>query len=598
MSKRTRHLIYAVLLATAITLICASGVLRTADLWLNDLLYQREVYVDNDIVIIGIDDKDIKKFGPYSSWDRSVMASALEVLGSDPDNAPAVVAIDIQYSGRMDDEGDLRLAKAAENLGNVITATTATFGSQYSFGSGKVTLDEYAVLGYEEPYDELKNVTTQGSINAMYDEDGVIRHATLYVEPDSGRCYSMQYQAARMYAEKNGFSITMPDTDSRGRFYVTYSKKPGGYYDGYNLSDLIGGNIHPDAYAGKIVYIGPYTPGLQDSFITPIEKAEMMFGVEYHANVVQCLLDGNYKNYAPDYVQLGVLWICCMAFYVFADNRKLRFTVPVAIAGIGLALGISIWLFSLGYITHALWVPFGLFMLFVVSISGNYIRAAIARQNVTKTFERYVAPNVVSEILKEGTESLKLGGKTVDIAVLFVDIRGFTTMSERLSPEEVVYILNQYLSMTSACVDRYHGTLDKFIGDATMAFWGAPIADDEAVYHACMAALDIVKGADELSAKLKADINEEIHVGVGVNFGPAVVGNMGSERRMDYTAIGDTVNTSARLEANAPGGMVYVSRSVIDKLNGRMKYEPLEKPIKLKGKADGFEILRLIGPEE
>ena len=220
------------------------------------------------------------------------------------------------------------------------------------------------------------------------------------------------------------------------------------------------------------------------------------------------------------------------------------------------------------------------------------------RQNVTKTFERYVAPNVVSEILKEGTDSLKLGGKTVDIAVLFVDIRGFTTMSERLSPEEVVFILNQYLSMTSACVDRYHGTLDKFIGDATMAFWGAPIADDDAVYHACMAALDIVKGADELSAKLKAEINEEIHVGVGVNFGPAVVGNMGSERRMDYTAIGDTVNTSARLEANAPGGMVYVSRSVIDRLNGRMKYEPLEKPIKLKGKADGFEILRLLGPEE
>ena len=473
LSNKTKHLIYAVLLATAITLICATGVLRTADLWVNDLLYQREIYVDNDILIIGIDEKDIEKFGPYSSWDRSVMASALEVLGSDPDNAPAVVAIDIQYSGRMDDEGDLRLAKAAENLGNVITATTATFGSKYTFGSGKVTLDEYAVLGYEEPYEELKNVTTQGSINAMYDDDGVIRHATLYVEPDSGRVYSMQYQAARMYAEKNGFSITMPETDSRGRFYVTYSKKPGGYYDGYNLSDLISGNIHPDIYAGKIVYIGPYTPGLQDSFITPIEKAEMMYGVEYHANVVQCLLDGNYKAYAPDYVQLGVLWICCMAFFVFANNRKLRFTVPVAIAGIGLSLGISVWLFSLGYITHAIWVPFGVFTLFVVSVAGNYIRAAIARQNVTKTFERYVAPNVVTEILKEGTENLKLGGKTVDIAVLFVDIRGFTTMSERLSPEEVVYILNQYLSMTSACVDRYNGTLDKFIGDATMAFWGA-----------------------------------------------------------------------------------------------------------------------------
>ena len=152
--------------------------------------------------------------------------------------------------------------------------------------------------------------------------------------------------------------------------------------------------------------------------------------------------------------------------------------------------------------------------------------------------------------------------------------------------------------MTSACVERHQGTLDKFVGDATMAFWGAPIEDDDPVYHAALTALDIVKGADELSVKLKAEVNEELHVGVGVHYGPAVVGNMGSERRMDYTAIGDTVNTSARLEANAPGGTIYVSRAVVDALKGRMKYEPLEKPIKLKGKADGFEILRLLGPEE
>ena len=170
------------------------------------------------------------------------------------------------------------------------------------------------------------------------------------------------------------------------------------------------------------------------------------------------------------------------------------------------------WLYSLGYITHALWIPLGLFVLFVASVATNYIRAAIERQNVTRTFERYVAPNIVNEILKEGTDSLKLGGKLCDIAVLFVDIRGFTTMSERLSPEEVVYILNQYLSMTSACVERHQGTLDKFVGDATMAFWGAPIADDEAIYHAALTAIDIIKGADELSAKLKAEVNEEIHV--------------------------------------------------------------------------------------
>ena len=131
-----------------------------------------------------------------------------------------------------------------------------------------------------------------------------------------------------------------------------------------------------------------------------------------------------------------------------------------------------------------------------------------------------------------------------------------------------------------------------------MAFWGAPIEDDDPVYHAALTAIGIVEGAKALSAKLKEEIGEELNVGVGINYGPAVVGNMGSEKRMDYTAIGDTVNTSARLEANAPASTIYISRSVADRLEGRMKFEPLDHPVKLKGKTDGFEILRLIGPVE
>lgn len=597
---RTKSLLASLILATIITLLCALDVFRSPELWLEDTLYQQPVYVPDDIVIIGIDEEDIKEFGPYHSWDRTVIASALEKLNSDPEKRPAVVAVDIQFSGNMDPASDERLVKAASDLGNVITATQATFGTKRTFGSAMLVIEDYfAVLNYEEPYKELKDVTTQGCINIMYDQDGIARHSLLYVQPEEGkRVYSMPFEAARIYARSQGRTIQEPVTDERGHFYVTYSGRPGDFYDDFNLSKLINGKIDPKLYAGKIVLIGPFTTGLQDSYITPIEKGEMMYGIEVQANVIQCLLDGNYKHKAPDYFQIGALWLVCFAFFLFCYNRKPLFTVPALIICEGLSIAISMWLFSLGIITHALWIPLGLFVLFIISVGLNYISAALAKQNVTKTFERYVAPNVVEEILKEGTDSLKLGGKTVDIAVLFVDIRGFTTMSERLSPEEVVHILNQYLSMTSACVERYNGTLDKFIGDATMAFWGAPIKDDDAVYHACMAALDIVKGADELSAKLKAEVGEEIHVGVGVNYGPAVVGNMGSERRMDYTAIGDTVNTSARLEANAPGGTVYVSRSVVDAVEGRMTYEPLEKPIKLKGKADGFEILRLIGPVE
>ena len=600
MNERTKKLIISFAWAAAITVLCAVGLFRKPELWVEDELFQRPEAVPGDIVIIGIDEKDIAEFGYYNTWDRSIMASALEALASDPERRPAVVAIDTTYAGTIKDkpEGDKRLVDAAADLGNVITATQATYGTKTTFGSATVIIDDFAVLNYEEPFEELKEVTTQGHINAMYDEDGVVRHALLYVEPEGRRVYSMQFEAARMYALQKGYDVQLPPTNSRGQFFVPFSAKPGDFYDGVNLSMLINGEVDPSYYEGKLVLIGPYTTGLQDSYNTPIDKGQMMYGVEYQANVIQCILDAKYKQEAPDYFQIGALFIICFAFCVFCYDRKLRFTIPAVLVGEFVAIGISLWLYSVGYITHALWIPLGLFILFIVSVASNYIRAAIERQNVTRTFERYVAPNIVNEILKEGTDSLKLGGKLCDIAVLFVDIRGFTTMSERLSPEEVVYILNQYLSMTSACVERHQGTLDKFVGDATMAFWGAPIADDEAVYHAALTALDIIKGADELSAKLKAEVNEEIHVGVGVNFGPAVVGNMGSERRMDYTAIGDTVNTSARLEANAPGGTIYVSRAVADALKGRMKCVPLEKPIKLKGKADGFEILSLIGPEE
>ena len=158
--------------------------------------------------------------------------------------------------------------------------------------------------------------------------------------------------------------------------------------------------------------------------------------------------------------------------------------------------------------------------------------------------------------LKEDPGKLSLGGKLCDIAVLFVDVRGFTSMSERLEPEKVVYLLN-------------------LVGVAMMAFWGAPLAQEDIVFRAVRAAQAIVEGAERISRELKDEIGEELAVGVGVHFGPAVVGNMGAERHMDYTAIGDTVNTAARLEANAPGGEVYISRTVAEALAGRIEVEKL-----------------------
>lgn len=598
MNKRTQTLLASGISAVVMTALCASGLLRSAELWFCDELFQTPETPPGDVVIIGITEEDFEALGPYSSWDRSVMASALEALASDPDNLPAVVAIDTLYAGTTEESADQQLVDAAEKLGNVVVASEATFGTERTFGATIVT-DTYSIVNYEEPFDALKEVTSQGHINAMYDKDGVMRHSVLYVEPDDGDLvYSMAYVTASKYAEKTGMTITEPPVNDRGQFYVSFTGGPTDYYDGVTLSMLIKGEVPSSYYKNKIVLIGPYAPGLQDSYFTPIDRSKMMYGVEYQANVIQCILAGNYKVESSDYIQIAALFILSFAFYFFSRNRRLLFTVPALVVSEAAAIGAAMLCYSMGYITHALWLPLSFFVLFVVSVAGNYLRAAIERQNVTRTFERYVAPNVVNELLKEGIDNLKLGGKNVDIAVLFVDVRGFTTMSERLSPETVVYILNQYLTMASNCVEETGGTIDKYVGDCLMAFWGAPLADEDPIYHAAVAGIGIINGVEEISARLKEEIGEEIHVGVGINYGPAVVGNMGSEKRMDYTAIGDTVNTAARLEANAPASTIYISRSVADGLEGRMRFEPLDKPIKLKGKADGFEILKLLGPVE
>ena len=598
-NKTVKQIICSFLAAALVTLIIAvAGVLNRVDSMAQDAWYQNPKALDGSIIVIGIDNKSLDELGPYNSWGRDVMAAALERLAEDPENRPAVVAVDTLYIGETTPADDERLAKAAERLGNVVTASFAQIGTKPVYEDGHLRYDYNAIFSYDEPYEALKKVATVGHINAMYDTDGILRHSHLYIEPDGVRVGSMAYETAKLYARETGLIITEPPTNAQGAFYVSYSALPGGFSDGYSFADLVNGRMNPEDYAGKIVFIGPYTIGLQDSYFTPISRAEYMHGVEYQANVVQAILDGNYKTEVNKTPQAIVLFIVCfLAFYLF-QKVKVRTASIIAAVLICASLAASFLLYNVkiggvGHVIRPLWIPVGVLALYIVSIGIYYVRSLIEKQRVTRTFERYVAPEIVSEILKEGVENLSLGGKTCDIAVLFVDVRGFTTMSERLTPEKVVFILNKYLTMASGCVERNRGTLDKFVGDAMMAFWGAPLPQEDAVYNAVKTAKEIVEGAARVSDELKAEIGEELRVGVGVNFGPAVVGNMGAEKHMDYTAIGDTVNTAARLEANAPGGKVYISRAVADALGDRITYTSLGATIKLKGKAEGFEVLDL-----
>ncbi|MCR5546600.1 MAG: adenylate/guanylate cyclase domain-containing protein [Lachnospiraceae bacterium] len=583
----------AAIVAALVTGLTYFGAFEWLDHRLGDSMFQKQEASSGKIVVVGIDEEALQEYGPFQNWDRSIMASALEALNSDPENKPAVVAIDTLYSGTTDEETDQRLADAAEELGCVVTGASGSFSTETVLNEdGTYSIDYYSLGSYEESYDALKEVTSIGHINAMYDTDGVLRHSLLYITKEDGtKVYSMAATVANLYTG----GINLPETDAHGNYFVAYTAKPGDFYDGVSIKDVINGEIPSDYFAGKIVFIGPYAAGLQDNVVTPIARAKSMYGVEYQANVVQQLLDENYKTEASDSWQYLVLFLICFCFLLLFQRVHLVASSIVTVAVVGISIVLSLVLYNNGTVIHPLYAPLGIVVVYVVTIVYNYLKSRAEKKQVTQTFERYVDTAIVNELLKAGPDALNLSGRSCDIAVLFVDIRGFTSMSEGMTPEMVVSILNEYLTMTSECVRNNKGTLDKFVGDCTMAFWGAPLEMEDPVYHALLCAKDIVDGAAELSKSFMERYGVPLNVGVGVNYGPAVVGDIGSLRRRDYTAIGDTVNTASRLESNAPAGKIYISRVVADMMGDRIRTTSLGATIKLKGKAEGFEVIELDG---
>lgn len=445
------------------------------------------------------------------------------------------------------------------------------------------------MTAFEEPFPALKEATEQGHINAMLDRDGILRHHLLYFDlPDKTRVPSLALALAKRYQE----DVKFPPADSYGFWYLPYSKTPGNF-EIRSIADVLEGRDPAGYFKDKIVLIGPCAAGLQDSYFTSVDHARQMYGVEYQANAIQAMLDGNYKREAGEGIQLVALFLLLLAAVGAFWRRRVRISTAIWLAlCVGWVL-LCRGLYETGWVLHVLWVPVGVSVLYAGCLAANYIQARLERQQVTRTFQRYVAPEIVSELMGAGPDALKLGGKKCDVAVLFVDIRGFTAMSEELDPEQVVAILNQYLTLTTKCVMDFHGTLDKFVGDCTMAFWNAPLPQEDYVMLACRAAMAMAEGAKPLTERLMREYDHRVSFGIGVHVGSAVIGNIGAPMRMDYTAIGDTVNTAARLEANAPAGTIYISRAVADGLAGRIAATLLKDPPQLKGKSAGFEIFTL-----
>ncbi len=584
----------AAFLAAAISIVFIFfGTAGNWDTGVSDWLNQRGSVTNKKIYIIGIDDKTLDAYGPVNTWSRNVSADLLEKLNENADAKPAVIGLDILYSEQADAEGDERFARVCKEAGNVVAGMSFSFKEQPEKDeNGDIFYNPYHVDNVIMPYDSLRESVTCGFTNAIVDSDGYVRQAMAYLDYEGERVYGLAAQVYRDYQESRGEEAVIPDVYGRNnRFYFTYSGKPGGY-SRVSMADVLDGTVDTAMFQDAVVLVGAYAVGMQDSYMPAISHNSQMYGVEIHANIIESLLEGKTQlpvSAFPYAVCAGIL--CGIFWFCTAKFKILVVTAVLAVLSI-LDVVFARVMYQRGYLVSVILLPICLVVIYLVQMVRGYVAEIMRRRKVVGVFKQYVAPQIVEKISKDKDFELVLGGENRHVAVLFVDIRGFTTMSESLSPEEVVEILNEYLSLTTKSIFDNGGTLDKFVGDATMAVFNAPFDLDDYIFRAVCTAWDMKAGSDAIAEKFEKRFGKSVAFGIGVNCGNAVVGNIGCEFRMDYTAIGDTVNTAARLESNAKRGQILISGEVYEAVKERVSVTPIGE-IPLKGKSKGVFVYQV-----
>lgn len=562
--------------------------LENLDLQLQDTVMQKEGTADYAISIIAIDDESLEELGRWP-WDRNTHAALIETLA---EGNPAVIALDIIFSeASQDSEDDEAFMEAIRNAGNVVLPQYGIFPEFHTRGM-------IEALALSEPFPELEAITAVGHINTIPDADGVVRRALYQFAYEERVVASFSSVIYQKYMQHIGESDAIPDIplDPWNRFHIPFTGKPN-EYEVIPYAWVLNGDVPPDYFEDRIVLVGPYTVGIQDFYTTPLDHKTAMYGVEIHANIIQTFFEGDFKRELPWYGDALILLLLGLVSFVIYQRVHPAISAGVLIAVLAGTVFASKFLYSKGIIISLAYVIPYLILLYIGTLAYNYIKERLERRRVTDVFGRYVAPQVVDEILKSGEEGLKLGGTRRELTVMFVDIRGFTPLSERAEPEEVVEILNEYLDLTASCIFQYGGTLDKFIGDATMAIYNAPLLLEDHALKAVQTAWAMKEGSVALEQKLIERFGFGVKFGIGIHTGPAVFGNIGSKTRMDYTAIGDTVNTAARLESTTKPGQIILSAATYEQVKDHVIVTSLGE-IKVKGKEQGIPIYQLEGLKE
>lgn len=563
------------------------------DIGISDKLNQRESVTNKKIYIIGIDDKTLEEYGPVNTWSREIPAKLITALNGADGARPAVIGFDVIYSEEADREADEYFARVCGEAGNVVAAMSFSFKEQPEQGAdGRIVYNPYHVDHVIEPYDSLKDEVMCGFANTFVDTDGYVRQAMAYLDYEGERAYSLSSQVYKVYQESRGEEAVFPAVYGRNnRFYFTYSGKAGGY-SVVSMADVLDGTVDPAIFRDAVVLVGAYAVGMQDAYMPAIAHNSQMYGVEIHANIIEALLEGKTQLPVSPLLYALAAALLCGVFYVCSEKMRMLYaTVLLALLTV-LELVFAKVMYGNGWIVPTILFPICLLVIWLAQMVRRYLAEIMRRRRVINVFKQYVAPQVVDKISKDKDFELVIGGENRHIAVLFVDIRGFTTMSESLKPEEVVEILNEYLGLTTQAIFDNGGTLDKFVGDATMAVFNAPFDLDDYIFRAVATAWDMQAGADRIAEKFSKRYGKSVSFGIGVNCGNAVVGNIGCDFRMDYTAIGDTVNTAARLESNAKPGQILISKDVYEAVKDRVVVTPIGE-IPLKGKSNGVFVYQV-----
>ena len=408
-----------------------------------------------------------------------------------------------------------------------------------------------------------------GHFNVLRDDDGVVRFTPPFVqlEHPPGLLPSLELQtaatalgatvepvwdpelgqlvAARLRRDGQAVRI-VPLALKRPRARIDYPG-PAEVFHTVSLADVLEGRLSPDALQGKVLLLGVTLVGQYDQVVTPFRNLEA--GIYAHAAMLSSILTGRFLQRGTGAVLAELVFLLgaglLLGLVLPRASPWLKAAVPLGLAA-GWMLVVQLALRRGVALASALPLANVFLGAFAVVFVG-YLSTDREKVRLRRTFRYYVAESVMTEML-EHPELLRLGGEKRDCTVLFSDIRGFTAISESMAPEALVKFINGYLSPMTRIVFEEGGTLDKYIGDALMAFWGAPIPQEDHALRACRTALRFLEELQQLRQRWRAEGLPEIEIGVGINTGPMVVGNMGSDLRFDYTVMGDAVNMASRLE--------------------------------------------------